>query len=184
AALKSATTRASPSKCSPRVESRRASRSPGSASGATRTSCDRPILRMTRAVAPMLAAILGRTRTTRQLFRDMGLSSRRLASAAAAGAIQGKVAQPLHIHFAAAQDGQFGHEIKIALRGDPQVGQTALAQMVAYGSGIGTVQRQVQNDQPFAAGLVRNTGRKANSLAGLENGVNLLFQAFEWDHFT
>src|SRR5262249_23007928 len=97
------------------------------------------MLRMTRAVAPILAAILGRTNTTRQLFRDMELGSRRFTSPAAVGSIQGEVAQALHIYLAAAEDGQLWHEIKIPLGGDPQVGQAAPAQMVAYGSGIGSV---------------------------------------------
>ncbi len=42
--------------------------SAGSASGATSTSSDRPMFRSTRAAAPTLAAICGRTSTTRQFI--------------------------------------------------------------------------------------------------------------------
>src|SRR5262249_31135174 len=53
---------------SPWVESWRALRSAGSAMGATSTRSDSPMLRMTRAVAPRLAATSGRTSTTRQFI--------------------------------------------------------------------------------------------------------------------
>src|SRR4051812_16375806 len=104
----------------PCVLSRRASSQVGSAIGATSTRSHKPKLRMARAVAPMLAAISGRTRTTRQLLSAMAVS--RLDNR------QRHVFEPLQVQLARPERGQLGHLMEIALIGNPEIGEPLLAE--------------------------------------------------------
>ena len=72
------------------------------------------MFRMTRAVAPKLAAIRVRTNTTRQ-FSSLVFSN----------SLQSHFFDALKIEFSAAENRHFRNEEEIALTGQPQVGQAA-----------------------------------------------------------
>src|SRR5262249_37246083 len=86
-------------------------------------------------------------------FLRWRLGPRRVTGPPAAGPFQGHLAQALHIDLAAAEHGQFGHQIKIALGRDPQVRQAAPAELIADVVRVAAVERSVQHHQPFAARL-------------------------------
>src|SRR5262245_48402836 len=102
---------------------------------------------MTRAVAPRLAAIFGRTRTTRQLSRDMMLGRRRLAGLAAKGTLQGHLAHALQVDLAAAEDRQIGDQVEITFGGNPQARQPPFPELITDEVRVPPVERQVENDQ-------------------------------------
>src|SRR5271156_740918 len=98
---------------------------------------------MTRAVAPMLAAMRGRTSTTRHAASPISSS----------GSFESHFLDALEVQLAAAQKRQFRDAIKIALARDPQVRQAPAQQLRPELVNVEPVQVQVQHHQPLALAL-------------------------------